>query len=407
MGNMQSQAIGGINEGVAKERLWNSNYCKAMAVNFMMFFSFYLLTPLLPIYLDGRFDADKDLIGVVLSGYVIAALIVRPFSGFIVDSFNRKRVLMLCLFTFFICFFGYIGATTILMFAIVRTLHGLPFGATTVANSTVAIDVLPSSRRNEGVGYYGLSNNLAMAIAPSIGIYIYSLTDNFEVLFWISLAVAFCGFCLGCSIKLPQRALVVDKPKFSFDHFFLVKAWLMAINILLFGLCWGIMSNYVALYGKEELGITDGTGAFFALLSGGLFVSRLYGAKALREGRLTENAIEGALISCVGYTLFAFAPGQWAYYVSAILIGLGNGRMYPAFLNMFISVARKDQRGTANSSILTSWDCGMGLGILFGGMLAEHIDFSASFWCAAVSQIAGALLLICLTRQFFLRRKLS
>lgn len=378
-----------------------------MAGNFMMFFSFYLLTPLLPIYLDAQFHADKDLIGLVLSGYVVAALIVRPFSGFIVDSFNRKKVLMLCFFTFFICFTGYIGAGTILMFAIVRTLHGLPFGATTVANSTVAIDVLPSSRRNEGVGFYGLSNNLAMAIAPSAGIYVYSVTGNFQLLFWISLIVAFVGFCMACSIKQPPRPIVENKPKFSLDHFFLGRAWLMAINILLFGFCWGVMSNYVAIYGKEELGITDGTGLFFALLSTGLFISRLYGAKSLREGKLTENALQGALISCVGFTLFSLSPGQWAYYCSAVLIGLGNGRMYPAFLNMFISVARRDQRGTANSSILTSWDCGMGLGILAGGVLAEYIDFSASFWSASISQIAGTLLLVFMTRRFFLERKLS
>jgi len=389
------------------ERLWNREYCKAMAGNFMMFFSFYLLTPLLPLYLDSQFKADKDMIGLVLSGYVVAALIIRPFSGFIVDSFNRKKVLMLCFFSFFICFTGYIGAGTLLMFAIVRTIHGLPFGATTVANSTVAIDVLPSSRRNEGIGYYGLSNNLAMAIAPSIGIWIYGVTDNFSLLFWLSLAVAFVGFYCSTAIKLPERKPVEGKPHLSMDHFFLTRAWLMAINILLFGLCWGVMSNYVAIYGKEIMGITDGTGIFFALLSGGLFASRLYGAKSLRKGRLTENALEGSCISAVGYTLFALAPGVWAFYVSAMLIGLGNGRMYPAFLNMFISVARHDQRGTANSSILTSWDLGMGLGILIGGILVEYTGYSVAFWFTAASQISGALLLYFFTRRFFRARRLS
>lgn len=394
-------------ESRPKERLWNSNYCRAMIGNFMLFFSFYLLTPLLPIYLDSQFSADKDMIGLVLSGYVVAALVVRPFSGFIVDSFNRKKVLMLCFFVFFICFTGYVGAGSILMFAIVRTLHGLPFGATTVANSTVAIDVLPSSRRNEGVGFYGLSNNLAMAIAPSAGIYIYSLTGNFITLFWISTAVAFLGFYVVSTIKVRHRPPVAGKPHLSMDHFFLNRAWLMAINILLFGLCWGVMSNYVAIYSKEELGITDGTGIFFALLSMGLFVSRLYGAKSLRMGRLTQNALQGASISSVGFTLFALAPGVWAYYLSAVMIGLGNGRMYPAFLNMFINVARHDQRGTANSSILTSWDSGMGLGILLGGVLSEYVSYSAAFWATAVSQISGTLLLLFFTRRFYMERRLD
>lgn len=389
------------------EKLWNADFCRAMAGNFMLFFSFYLLTPLLPIYLDTQFGADKDLIGLVLSGYVVAALVVRPFSGFIVDSFDRKRVLILCFFFFFICFTGYIGAGTILMFAIVRTLHGLPFGATTVANSTVAIDVLPSSRRNEGAGFYGLSNNLAMAIAPSAGIWIYGATDNFTLLFWISLAVAFAGLLCATSIRTRPREPRSGRPHLSMDHFFLTRAWLMAVNIALFGLCWGVMSNYVAIYAKEVLGITEGTGIFFALLSIGLVVSRLYGVKSLRRGRLTENALEGACVSAVAFTLFALVKEPWAFYLSAVMIGLGNGRMYPAFLNMFISVARHDQRGTANSSILTSWDVGMGVGILAGGVLVEYAGYSAAFWVTAASQISGALLLFFFTRRFFRERRLE
>lgn len=391
----------------AKETLWNKEYRKAMCGNFMMFFSFYLLTPLLPIYLNEHFHADKDMTGLVLSGYVAAALVVRPFSGFIVDCFDRKKVLMLCFFSFFICFAGYIGAGTLLMFAIVRTLHGLPFGATTVANSTVAIDVLPSSRRNEGIGFYGLSNNMAMAIAPSAGIWIYGATDNFAILFWIALAAAFAGFMCAYSIKLRKRKPVEGKPRIGMDHFFLTRAWLMAINIMLFGLCWGVMSNYVAIYGKEKLGITDGTGAFFAVLSVGLAASRLYGAKSLREGKLTGNALQGAVTSSFGFLLFALSPGMWAYYLSAMLIGLGNGRMFPAFLNMFVSVARKDQRGTANSSILTSWDIGMGIGILSGGLIAEYAGYTAAFLFTAGAQISGALLLLFFTRKFFFERRLA
>lgn len=389
------------------EKLWNSQYLKVMLCNFLLFFAFYLLTPLLPIYLDSEFQADKDMIGIVLSGYVIATLLVRPFSGFVVDSFDRHKVLTLCFFVFFICFAGYLGASTLLMFAIVRTMHGIPFGATTVANSTAAIDVLPSSRRNEGIGYYGLSNNLAMAVAPSVGIYIYHLTNNFQLLFWLSLALAFLGFLCSTSVKLPKKEKVEGKPKLSLDHFFLGRAWLLAINISFFGLCWGVMSNYVALYGKEEMGITDGTGIFFMILSLGLFTSRLFGAKSLRQGRMTHNASLGVMLSLAGYSLFAFVAQPWSFYLSALLIGLGNGQMYPAFLNMFIKVARHDQRGTANSSILISWDLGMGLGILIGGIIAENISFRAAFYTCALMQGVGMLLFLIYTRTFFERRRLN
>lgn len=390
-----------------EERLWNGQYLKVMLCNFLLFFAFYLLTPLLPLYLDAEFQADKDLIGIVLSGYVVATIIIRPFSGFVVDTFDRKTILMICFFFFFICFAGYLGAATLLMFAIVRTMHGIPFGATTVANSTAAIDVLPSSRRNEGIGYYGLSNNLAMAIAPSIGIYLYHATDNFSLLFWLSLALAFIGFLFSTTVKLPKREKVDGKPKMSLDHFFLSRGWLLAVNICFFGVCWGVMSNYVAIYGKQELGITDGTGIFFMILSAGLFTSRLFGAKSLRKGMMTRNATVGTLLSLAGYSLFAFVVEPWSFYLSALLIGLGNGQMYPAFLNMFIKVARHDQRGTANSSILISWDLGMGFGILLGGIITEHIGFSSAFHFVALMQAVGVLIFILRTRQFYDSRRLN
>ena len=190
-----------------KERLWNSNYCKVMAANFTLFFAFYLLTPLLPLYLSENFGVTKDVIGMVLSGYTLTALISRPISGYLVDTFPRKKVLLWCFFFFFIFFAGYLAASTLLLFTIVRTLHGAPFGSVTVANSTAAIDVLPSSRRNEGIGYYGMSNNLAMAVAPSAGIFIYKYTDSFELIFWLALVIALAGLITDSTIKYntPQK----------------------------------------------------------------------------------------------------------------------------------------------------------------------------------------------------------
>ena len=390
----------------SKEKLWNANYIKVMTTNFLLYFAFYLLTPLLPLYLSETFGATKDTIGIVLSGYTVAALIVRPFCGYVVDSFSRKKVLMLCLSGFAVFFAGYIVAGTILMFAICRTLHGGPFGAVTVANSTCAIDVLPSSRRNEGIGLYGLSNNFAMAIAPSIGIYLHNMVDSYMILFWIAFVVAISAVLIAWTIRLPEKDIIRNKEKLSLDRFFLTRAWLLAINIAMFGFCWGVLSNYLAIYSKEVLSITGGTGTYFALLSMGLFSSRLQGRKALSQGKLTQNAAEGMLISLVGFTIFVAIPHPVAYYLSAILIGLGNGHLYPAFLNMFVHVARHDQRGTANSSILTGWDLGFGIGCLLGGIVAEHFGYTATFWMVTAENAVSVILFFLASRQFFERRKI-
>ena len=330
-----------------------------------------------------------------------------------VDSFPRKIVLMVSFGAFAIFFAGYLAASTLLLFTIVRTLHGGPFGTLTTANATVAIDVLPSSRRTEGIGYYGLSNNLAMALAPTIGIYVYQLTHSFEFLFWIALIVACAGWLVDATVTLPSKEIVRNKSKLSLDRFFLVRGWLLGLNMVAFGFSFGVLSNYLAIYGKEVMGITGGTGTYFLLCSIGLIASRLQGSKALRQGRVTYNAGSGMVISLIGYTIFiAFSTlgdslMYIGYYGSALLIGLGNGHMWPAFQNMTINVAHNNQRGTANSTILISWDIGMGLGILLGGVIAEFLGYGSAFWTVVIVNAAGVLTFFLATKAFFLKRNLN
>ena len=389
-----------------REKLWNSNYIKVWLANFMIFFSFMLVTPLLPIYLSETFAADKHVIGVVLSGYTLTALLVRPFSGFIVDSYPRKQVLLICFFIMFVFFAGYLLAGSLLLFAIVRTLHGAPFGATTVANSTVAIDVLPSSRRAEGIGYYGLSNNIATAISPSVAIYLYQLTHNFDLIFTLSMIVAGIGLIINSTVKLEKRELIKDKKVISLDRFFLMKAWSQSLTMVCFAFSYGVLSTYIAIYGKEQLGITSGTGLFFLLMSLGLICSRLIGNKSLRNGKIVENASLGIVVSLVGYFIFAAVNNSFGYYSAAIIIGLGNGHMFPAFQTMFINLAPHTQRGTANSSLLISWDVGVGLGILIGGIVVEYLGYGASFWVSAVVNLLGVVGFLFFARKLFLRDKL-
>lgn len=173
-----------------------------------------------------------------------------------------------------------------------------------------------------------------------------------------------------------------------------------------FAFSYGVVSTYVAIYGQERLGIEGGAGLFFLLLSAGLIVSRLQGSRALRQGRISHNASVGVCISLVGYLLFAAMPNAFGYYGAALIVGLGNGHMYPAYQNMFVNLAEHSQRGTANSSILVSWDLGAGLGILMGGIIAEHLGYTAAFFVAWGVNFLGFILHWWLARPRFLRLRL-
>ena len=390
-----------------QDKLWNSNYIKVWLGNFLIHFAFTLIVPLLPLYLSDTFGATRDTIGLVLAGYSVMAILVRPFSGFLVDSLPRRAMLLFCYFLFFAVFAGYLVAGSLTLFAIFRTIHGLPFGATAVSISTAAIDVLPSSRRTEGIGYYGLSSNFATAIGPALAIWLLKMFEgDYQLLFGVSMALSFVGLVVVSTIKFRPRDFVPGKPVVSLDRFFLLGGIPEALAILCYSFSYGILSTYVAIYGRDELGIEGGTGLFFTLFAVGLIVSRLTGAKGLRDNRLTHNAAEGVLVSVCGYLLFAAVKTPWAFYASALVIGLGNGHMFPAFQNMFINLAENNQRGTANSSIQTSWDTGVGLGILFGGLASEYAGYHAAFWVAFCINLAGVAVFFLKPRRHFESHKL-
>ena len=390
-----------------------------------------LVMPLLPLYMTEEFGAGKHTIGVVLSGYTVTALFARLFSGYIVDTFNRRTVLLLS-YGLFACFFlGYLIGGSMILFAIVRTMHGAPFGTTTVANSTVAIDVLPSVRRAEGIGYYGLANNLGTAISPTIGLFLYEAVGNFQIIFLLSFFMAALGVFINYTVSFPKKtktgtgsakrlstnwsartltgtelATKTGAGLMRLDRFFLVKSWSVGLMLAALAFPYGVISTYIAIYAKEQLGLTKGAGAYFLVLSVCLMLSRLTGGKSLRQGRVIHNAAIGMSISVFGYLCFASFHNFFGVFANAVLLGLGNGHMMPAVQNMFVNLAPHNRRGTANASFLTSWDLGVGLGVLVGGIAVELCDYYAAFWTAFVMNALGVAFFFAYVKKHYNLNKL-
>ncbi|MBO7288087.1 MAG: MFS transporter [Bacteroidales bacterium] len=392
------------NELEEKPRLFTGSYLMVWIANFMMYFSFYFVTPLLPLYLRDEFNADKAMIGLVLSGYSVAALAIRFFSGYIVDRFSRKKVLMIGYAAFALFFAGYYITGSIVLFAIIRTLHGAPFGLTSVSSNTVAIDVLPSQRRGEGIGYWGLSNNFAMAVGPTLSLLLYSTYNNYNLLFTVSLFVALLGLVVNSFVECKYRPPVMEKKKMSLDRFLLVKGWSQGICIALIAMSYGILSTYIAIYSKDVLNITTGTGTFFMLFAFGLILSRFVGVKALSKGYAVRNATYGVIVVAIGYAIFAFWQNLYGYYISAVVIGFGQASMYPAVQTMFLNMTTNDKRGTANATILTSWDLGIGIGIIGGGYVAEHLGgYNSAFLLSAAVSLISVIFFLSYAKNAYLR----
>lgn len=377
-----------------KDRLVTPSYILIIAANFLQFFGFWLLMPILPFYLQEVFQADKTSIGAILSSYTIAALCFRPFSGYLLDTFSRKPLYLIAYFTFTAMFGGYLLAGTLTLFILFRFLHGLSFGMVTVSGNTIVIDIMPSSRRGEGLGYYGLANNTAMSIGPMTGLLLHEAGVNYPIIFCCSLGACILGLICAYLVKTPVKAPIQRDP-ISLDRFILLKGIPAGISLLLLSIPYGMTTNYVAMYAKQ-IGLTTSTGLFFTLMAIGMAVSRLFSGKLVDRGMIIQVIRAGLYL--VSFCFFSLSACGWLiewdkelttlfFFTISLLLGIGFGTMFPAYNTLFVNLAPNKQRGTATSTYLTSWDVGIGIGMLLGGYAAE-------IWSFKIAYLLGAMLTV-------------
>lgn len=383
---------------MAKDKLVTPSYCFILAANFLLYFGFWLLVPVLPFYLSESFQSGNSTIGIVLSCYTIAALCIRPFSGYLLDTFARKPLYLFAYFVFTLMFGGYLIAGTLTLFIIFRVIHGVSFGMVTVGGNTVVIDIMPSSRRGEGLGYYGLTNNTAMSIGPMFGLFLHDAGASFATIFCYALGSSVIGFLSATLVKTPYKPPVKREP-ISLDRFILLKGLPAGTSLLLLSIPYGMTTNYVAMYARE-IGITAQTGFFFTFMAVGMAISRIFSGKLVDKGKITQVISAGLYI--VVFTFFLLSACvyivRWdallctiLFFAIALLLGVGFGIMFPAFNTLFVNLAPNNQRGTATSTYLTSWDVGIGIGMLTGGYIAEISSFDYAYLFGACLTVLSAL----------------
>ena len=387
-----------------KPALWTRNFTTCAAANFLLFFSFYQLLPILPMFIIEKFQTDNATAGIVISLYTIGALACRPFAGFLVDTLSRKPLYFWTVFAFTLCFIGYKTLGLIPLLAVLRFMHGLCFGISTTASNTVAIDALPASRRGEGIGYFGISVNLAFATGPMTGMFLYeAFGDN--IVFAISIILCVIGLILVQTLKVAPKEKKPHAP-LSLDRFFLTRAVPQFANFIFVGFAYGPVTNYIALYAKE-LGIS-GSGWFYALIAAGLIINRVMTGRLIDRGYLIHLVGTGMTLNIVAYFLLAFSHSPVTFFASAFLIGTSLGLIFPGYQTMCVNLARYHQRGTANSTLLSGWDIGIGIGILVGGSMAEHFGMHQQvFFTCAVALVIADILYFTWTARHYLRNKLE
>ena len=380
------------------EKIWNRDFVLLILSNFLMYITYYAILSALPIYLVSDLHASKIQVGVVVGAYTIASVLVRPFSGFALDKFGRRTIFLSALIIYSLLFAGYLVAITITSIILLRFAQGLTWGFTTVSGSTIAIDNIPASRRGEGIGYFALSTTLGMSVGPIVGLYICHQW-GYIAMFVSGCIISFISLACAYAVHFRKRFLVGKRIQLNLNNLFEKNSVRPSINVFITMIAYGGLLSFIALYGRE-IGIQNSS-LYFLIFSIGIAAARITAGKVFDRKGPGKIITLCLILLIIGFPVLALAKNELLFYLSAIIIGFGNGVIFPTFQSMVNNLAESKNRGIANSTLYTAVDLGMGFGMIMAGLIAQHISISAIFWIDSLVCAAGLIFFRSLVLNFY------
>lgn len=367
-------------------KIWNRKFSLMLLSNFMTSVAFYFMITALPVYLITDLHFGKDQTGIIIAAYIFTAVLIRPFVSVIIDKFGRRTVYLSSLLLFSSLFFLYGLIESEVGLILIRIAHGVLWGILTTTGNTLILDLIPSDKRGEGLGYYGLAFTIAMAFGPLLASLIVEKT-GYILLFILASSIAFVGSSLLLGLKFPAHNVEKMTLKQGLKGFISPKAIPIAFLTFLVLMPYGAVLNFIGVYCKTVP--TGNTALFFLSLAIGLTFSRIFAGRKFDNQGPTLLLIISFIAIFLSFPTLVLFNSPISLVFSALLTGIGYGISFPIYQLMLNNVMPISMRSTANSLFLTAIDVGIGIGVLVMGFLSENLDIKIAFIFWSVFALIG------------------
>ncbi|MGG4103877.1 MFS transporter [Paenibacillus lautus] len=372
------------------ERLWTKPFIQMTVGMLFLFTGFYLLLPTLPLYIK-HLGGSESQVGLAAGAFTLTAVVFRPMVGGLVDRYGRRAFYVWGLIFFILSMYLYDWVGSILLLLALRILHGASWAFSTTSIGTVITDLIPTSRRGEGMGWYGMAMTVAMAIGPMLGTFIVS-GYSFRTLFLVATGLSLIAFILAYMTRAPYQA----KP--SAGRIQLVEKSVLPVTVAIFFLAvaYGGITTFLPLF-AESIRVNPGT--FFLVYAVALTLIRPFAGKL--SDRFGEAAviIPSLVVTAAALIVLSMSNGLTGLITAAILYGIGFGSAQPALQAATLRIAPENRRGAANASFMTAFDLGIGLGAIILGLVSERIGYTYLFTVTAASVVVSLVIFTIFVRR--------
>lgn len=341
----------------------------------------------LPGYLE-QLGGDELVVGAVFGLMSGAAIAIRPLAGRIMDASGRRVVILAGGVVHLLACCLYLTVDSIgVWLVVVRALQGFAIGALFSSLFTFAADIVPASRRTEGIGVFGVSGMLPISLGGLLGDAVLA-RGSYRELFAVSAVIALLALLASLPLKEPERPRGAAGVGFfgALRQRDLVPIWVLG-SMFAMGLAGAY--TFVKMFVEQES--VGSVGLFFSTYAAAAIVLRVgFGWLPDRVG--AKVALYPAIVSiAISLAILVIAEGSLALAIAGVFAGLGHGFAFPILSALVVTRAHPSDRGSAVALFTAIFDAGILVGGPLLGVVARLHDLRTMFAVASLLPIAGLL----------------
>jgi MFS family permease len=378
-------------KSINTDKLWTRPFILIICTHFLVYTSIYIMMSTLPLFML-HIGGNKFMAGFISAIFTFIGFFTRPWFGKLLDIKGRKLIMLIGIFLILIPVISYAALSSILLLLAFRVVHGIGWSAASTAASTIATDLIPSSRRFEGMGYFGMAASVAMAIGPALGLWLMG-KGNYTLLFMVTALFVVSGLVLGffTHSNTGKAAAPKKEEKPEKKGSILEKTALgPSLVFLLVSMTYAGIATFLPSYGVYR-GVSN-IGLFFSLYALTLFLTRPVTGKLADRIGTAKVILPGMICIMAALFLLVKASSLPVFLAAGVFYGIGFGSTQPILNALSVSLAPADRRGAAHATFLAAMDLGMGIGALGWGAVSQSFGYvyiySISIILAALAGVA-------------------
>ncbi len=379
---------------MTKQKLWTKDFLLIAFTNLFIFLCFYSLMVTLTVYSMDKFNTSASMAGLASSIFVIGAVFVRPFAGKRIALIGPKKLLVASLSVFFLSTLLYFAANSLILLLCLRLIHGAAFGVASTATGTIVAEIIPPSRRGEGMGYFAISTNIAMAIGPFIGLYI-SNAYEFTMVFKIS--ILFSLISLIASILLTYEQPVMTEEQLAglrsnkLKDYFEFSAIPISITAGVIGFTYSSVLSHMTSF-SEEINLAAAASFFFVIYAASLLITRPFTGRWFDLRGENFVIYPSLLLYAVSLLLLGGSMNSGMLLVAGAIMGIGLGTFQSSAQTIAIKEAPAHRVGLATSTFFVMYDIGIGTGPFLQGLYIPYFGYRGLYFTMGAIAFIGIVM---------------